>query len=105
MLAYEPEGAGVFVENQKPSEFSLLANHPNPFNPSTTITYSIAKPGRTNLAVYDLLGRKVATLADGAMTPGEYSVTWSAQGFASGVYFCRMEQGGLIRTHKMLLVR
>jgi len=105
VLAYEPEEAGVFVENRQPAEFSLLTNHPNPFNPSTTITYSIAKPGRTNLAVYDLLGRKVATLTDGAMTPGDYSITWNARGFASGVYFCRVEQGGAVMTHKMLLVK
>lgn len=89
-----------------PDGIPLLHNTPNPFNPSTTISYSIANTGWANLIVYDLLGRKVATLADGAMTPGEYSVTWNAEGFSSGVYFCRLEHdGGKILTHKMLLVK
>jgi len=59
-----------------------------------------------NLVIYDLLGRKVTILVDEVKTPGNYSVTWNADGFASGMYFCRVELGGSkVLTRKMLLLR
>ena len=95
----------VIVNDAVPAVFATVGNFPNPFNPTTRITYSITEPGQVNLTVYDLLGRKVATLTDRAMTPGHYTETWNAHGFSSGVYFCRLEHGGTVRTHKMLLVK
>ena len=70
-----------------------------------TINYRLDQAGMVNLVIYDLLGRKVATLVDGVKAPGNYSVRWNAQGYASGIYFYRIESGGLARTHKMMLVK
>ena len=96
----------VLVEEMSPAAFELSGNYPNPFNPTTTITYRIERAGQVKLTVYDLLGRKVTTLVESAMIPGNYSVRWNAQGFASGVYFCRLEHAnGNVMSHKMLLIK
>ena len=78
-----------------PGEFALTQNYPNPFNPATTIPFAIARTARTEIAVYNILGQKVATLANELMTPGYYKVQWngtntSGAAVASGVYFVRM---------------
>jgi len=95
-----------------PSEFHLYAPYPNPFNPATTISYTVAAAGRVQLVIYDLLGRQVGTLVDLNMAPGIYSATWNAQNFASGIYFCRMsvrtpegETRGFRQTEKMVLLK
>lgn len=85
--------------------FWLGANYPNPFNPSTTIVYSVRVPGQATLEVFDVLGRRAASLFDGAASPGVHSTTWDAAGFASGVYIARISSGGLLATRKMLLAR
>ncbi|MBC8450892.1 T9SS type A sorting domain-containing protein [bacterium] len=77
----------------------LLAPTPNPFNPTTMIAYSVASPGRVTIRVYDLAGRVVRTLADGAHEAGEYDVLWEGRTdtdtrAASGVYFVRMTTAG-----------
>jgi len=95
----------TLVENE-PTEFILSQNYPNPFNPSTTITYQMDQPGMVNLVIYNLLGRKVATLVDEVKTPGSHAVIWNAEGFASGVYFYRIELGERkVVTQKMMLVK
>lgn len=83
----------------------LRRNYPNPFNPSTNIEYSVPDAERVVLKVFDILGREVATLADGIVPPGNYTVTWNASGVASGVYFCRMEAGGSAQTRGMMLLK
>jgi len=69
----------------RPSAFGLEQNYPNPFNPATRLRFSVGTAGdqshspcRVQLAVYDLIGRRVAVLADGPMEPGDYQVTWDA---------------------------
>ena len=79
-----------------PKEFALNQNYPNPFNPSTTIRFAVESAARTNISVYDVLGRKVATLADEFLTPRFYSVQWNGTtnvgtSAASGVYFVQMD--------------
>jgi hypothetical protein len=95
-----------------PIEFSLQQNFPNPFNPTTTIHYSIAGSrgqasgvSQVRLAVYDLLGREVAVLVDGQQAPGEYSVTLSASGLSSGMYFYRLQAGHYTQVRKMMVIR
>ena len=73
-----------------PDRYALLQNYPNPFNPSTTIAFALPVRSTVSIAVYNLLGQRVAELAGGEMATGYHSVVWNA-GVASGVYFCRME--------------
>ncbi len=94
-----------------PKEFALFANYPNPFNPSTAVTYALPEEAVVSLDVYDLLGRHVTSLGTERHPAGNYSVTWNAQGVSSGVYFLRMyvtgERGGVrfVAVNKMMLVR
>jgi hypothetical protein len=88
-----------------PQVYALAQNFPNPFNPSTAILYDVPRAGWVSVRVYDLLGRDVATLADGSHQPGRYTKTWSAHSMASGVYFCRLQWEGGSATRRMLLMR
>jgi hypothetical protein len=71
--------------------FALHQNYPNPFNPTTRIVYTVDSRHSVQLKVYDVLGREVATLVNEVKEPGEHRVAWDAHGFASGVYFYRIE--------------
>ncbi len=88
-----------------PLVFGLDQNYPNPFNPSTTIAYRLAAAGNTRLTVYDLLGREVAVLVDGAMPAGRHTVSFDGARFASGVYLYRLESGGRVLTRKFTLLK
>lgn len=83
----------------------LLSNHPNPFNPATTIAYTLPATAQVRLAVYDVMGRLVATLADGVQQAGQYEARFDATHLASGLYFYRLEAGRLTQTRQMLLVK
>ena len=92
--------------NASPTTYLLVQNYPNPFNPITTISYQLNQAGMVNVTVYDLFGRKVATLIDEMKSPGSYSVRWNAQGYASGVYFYRIKTGdSKVLTQKMMLMK
>jgi hypothetical protein len=87
-----------------PADFRLV-NYPNPFNPSTTIRFSLPVAGEATVKVYDVLGRELETLIDGRLTAGEHEVRWNAFNRASGVYFCRLQSEGVNETRKLLLRR
>jgi hypothetical protein len=95
---------------REPARFALYQNVPNPFNPTTTITYDVPAGGtRVSLDVYDVRGRLVARLVDGRQSPGRKQVTWDGtdrrgQHVSSGVYFYRLRAPGFQRTRKMVLV-
>ncbi|MCD6250607.1 MAG: M6 family metalloprotease domain-containing protein [candidate division Zixibacteria bacterium] len=100
------------TDNLLPTSFALDQNYPNPFNPSTTISYSIeaGQVGQTNLAIFNVLGQKVATLVDQVQGPGYYSVEWSGRGadgspVASGIYFYRLTNGDRSETRKLMLLK
>lgn len=94
-----------------PAAFTLGHNYPNPFNPSTSIDFSVVSAGEVTLAVYDLLGREVAVLVNEKLDPGNYTVRFDAGNLASGVYVCRMRAlppgggGTFVESKKMLLTR
>ena len=88
-----------------PVRTTLGQNYPNPFNPTTRIEYRIAESGPVTLKVYNVLGGEVATLVNGVKPPGIYEVTWDAAGFASGVYFCRLETSTTVQTRQIVLLR
>ncbi|RKY69153.1 MAG: hypothetical protein DRQ02_01940 [Candidatus Latescibacterota bacterium] len=88
----------------------LAQNSPNPFNPSTSISFFLPQPELIHLEVYDLLGQKVKSLADGRLQAGWHTALWdgtSQQGqtVASGVYFCQLRTKAITLTRKMLLLR
>jgi len=88
-----------------PDAFSLHQNYPNPFNPTTKIVYDIPVSSHVRLAVYDILGREVATLVNEHEAPGRYRADLDASGLPSGMYFYRIEAGGFIQTNSMMLVK
>ena len=89
----------------RPDAYSLEQNYPNPFNPVTTITFSLQKPGKTMLEVYNILGQKVKTLLNDELKAGTHIQRWDARGYASGVYFYRLQSGSFTRIKKMMLVK
>ena len=115
--SFQPEGnlpfesnpaEGVSVEqisDELPNKIALEANYPNPFNPVTTIEYSLTNAEQVALKVYDLTGRLVATVLDGVQPAGTYSVTFDAQGLASGMYLYRLESASTTITRKMVLLK
>ena len=88
-----------------PAEFSLAQNHPNPFNPSTTIPFELKEDGQVTLTVYDMQGREVATLVNAPMTVGSHSVNFDGSNLASGVYVYQIAFNGNIAAKSMLLVK
>ena len=87
------------------SGFALEQNYPNPFNPTTTINYSLGKPGNVKLTILNILGQKVVELLNGFQNEGSHNVVLNGANFSSGVYLYRLESGGNSLTRKMLLMK
>jgi uncharacterized protein YbdZ (MbtH family) len=94
-------GAGF----ELPAETSLDQNYPNPFSRATTLRYAMPEPGRVMLAVYDLQGREVARLVDTLHQAGWYDIAWDASALPSGVYFARLQAGGVSLSRTLTLIR
>jgi hypothetical protein len=94
-----------------PTEFSLLPNYPNPFNPSTNIRYNLAKQSNVSLAIYNIVGQRVAELIHLQQDAGSYEVRWNAAGISSGIYFYRITAipisgtGAFSSVRKMLMIK
>jgi hypothetical protein len=93
-----------------PTEFALHQNYPNPFIPSTSISYDLPAAGRVRMTICNVLGQTVALLVDGRQSAGRYAVAWdgtgrSGEALASGVYFCRLETDAAMSVRKMLLMK
>lgn len=95
----------VSVDKAAPETFGVDQNSPNPFNPSTAITFSIPSRELVEIGVFNLSGQRVATLADDIMDAGRHTLTWDASGCSAGVYLCRVKAGANERTIKMLLMK
>ncbi|MHB9028902.1 MAG: FlgD immunoglobulin-like domain containing protein [Candidatus Latescibacterota bacterium] len=100
----------VQEKDESPTSFAITGNYPNPFNPSTTISFSLGAPEKVTLTVYDITGRKVRELISGPMSAGAHSVVWDGKdergkAVSSGVYLSRLEAGGKAETRRMLLIR
>jgi hypothetical protein len=91
--------------NNLPYKYSLDQNYPNPFNPGTNINFSLEKPSKVSLAVYNILGQKVATLVNKYMQAGSYNYQFSAEKLASGVYIYRIETGSFTASKKMIVLK
>jgi hypothetical protein len=92
-------------ENILPRETKLERNYPNPFNPSTTISFSLKEGAWTVLTIFDAMGREVETLCNSYQPAGKYAMTWNASGRASGVYFCRLVAGSYVATGRLLFLK
>jgi hypothetical protein len=88
-----------------PAAIELRQNYPNPFNPTTRFVLDARERAHATLAVYDLLGRRVATVFDGEFSPGTHAITWDAAGQASGVYLYVFQSGAHAQSGKMVLMR
>ena len=97
----EPKEANASV----PDGYSLDPNYPNPFNPSTTISFTIAHPGHVSLTVYDALGREVAKLVDADLGAGTHTASFDGRSLASGLYVYRIQAGSFLAEKKMQLVK
>ncbi len=102
------EGTGVNGEVHAPT--ALLQNFPNPFNPSTTLSFSLGERSRVTIGVYDVAGRRVSLLVDSEFDPGRFSVRWDGRDdagrhVASGTYFARMSAGSSSFERKMILMK
>jgi hypothetical protein len=107
-LAETRYGTLVGVEKEDPSlpsSFSLHQNYPNPFNPSTTIQFSIPQTEFVSLKVYDILGNKVADLANETLSAGNYSIKFNPVYLSSGIYFYQLTTGSYSETKKMNFIK
>ncbi|MBM3278200.1 MAG: T9SS type A sorting domain-containing protein [Candidatus Handelsmanbacteria bacterium] len=91
-----------------PQVFALQPNYPNPFNPTTVICYQLPQPAPVRLEIYDVLGQKVRTLAQGPAEPGFHRVAWDSRdeggrAMAGGVYFYRLQAGEFTQVRALLL--
>jgi hypothetical protein len=108
-------GKPSFVEKElaklSPKEFSLAQNYPNPFNPATSISFSLPRKSAVKMEIIDILGQRVALLAEGSYEAGFYTVVWdgknaSGKQASSGVYFYRMlVDNQMLQTRKMILLK
>lgn len=104
------QGLSNTIEEPTPTEYSLSQNHPNPFNPETTIKYALKEDSRVELTIYNILGEKVRTLVDEQQPAGYKSVLWDGRnehGVAvpSGIYIYRIRAGDFIKAHRMVLLK
>lgn len=108
-VLYNLGGGVVGIQDQEieeiPTSFSLEQNFPNPFNPTTTIQYSLPQAGNISLKIYNLLGEEVKTLVNDYQEAGKHSVQFNANNLASGIYFYRLQAGSFIQTKKMILIK
>ena len=96
---------GIKTNNTIPAQFTLQQNFPNPFNPSTKITYSIPKANFITIRIYDMIGREVQLLVNEFQNRGTYTINFDAEKLSSGIYLYRLQAGKFSTTKKMLLVR
>ena len=98
------------IEAERPKTAMLWPNYPNPFNPSTTLRFSIPIKSHVSLVIYDVLGHRVKRLVYDRMDPGIYAVLWNGkddQGrrVGSGVYLCRARIGDFVTSRKLVLIK
>ncbi len=99
---------GATLETSKPfvlNNFAITSNYPNPFNPSTVLSYKLQAASTVNLAVYDIAGKQVAELVDGWRKAGSHEVTFDGSGLSSGVYIYHLTAGEFVGVGKMVLLK
>ena len=95
----------VNVEINTPSEYSISAAYPNPFNPTTNLTLDLNVDANVNIKVFNLMGQLVEVLVDEQMSAGSYPVLWNANSAPSGMYFVKTEAGSITNVQKIMLLK
>ena len=105
--AYFDKAVAVGIEelNPLPVNYTLEQNYPNPFNASTLLKYYLPSSGNVTLEIYDLVGRRVASLVNENQNAGYHSITWNAESFSSGIYFAKISAGDFTASQKMVLMK
>ncbi len=93
------------ISSQQPIELTLLPNYPNPFNPWTTIPFTLVDAAQTTVSVFNLRGELVSTLVSGQLDAGYHETRWNASNFSSGLYLVRLESNGLTHTQKIMVLK
>jgi hypothetical protein len=96
---------GISQIEEVATTYSLAQNFPNPFNPTTNISFSIPKSNFVTVSVYDITGKLVQQLVNSNLNAGKYNATWDASNFASGVYFYKIQAGDFVEMKKMSLIK
>ncbi len=104
-IALEAGSSGVGDAPACPVRYSLLRNYPNPFNPGTTVVFSVPQSGRACVEVFDMMGRRAAVLVDADLAGGEYCIPFNGECLAGGVYLARLRQGAVQATTRMILMK
>lgn len=91
--------------NEIPVKFSLYQNFPNPFNPSTNISFDLPEPSFITLSVYGVKGQKITVLVNEKLNSGRFTYNWDGGRSPSGIYFYKLESGGFTQVRKMLLIK
>jgi len=91
--------------SEMPSKFKLEQNFPNPFNPSTTISFSLPKESNVSLKIFNVIGKEVDVLVNGYLPAGNYSLQWNAGNQTSGIYFYKLTTDNFTETRKMTLLK
>ncbi len=105
IAAIFPTTVGVEDSKELPSSYQLAANYPNPFNPSTTISFSLPREEHVSMKVFNTLGEEVAELVNNVVKAGTHSISFNANNLSSGVYFYTITAGNYRATRKMILMK
>ena len=95
----------INVSDLAPNKTSLHSIYPNPFNPTTKISYNLASDGNVSVNIFDALGRQIAELVNDFQFSGTYNISWDASNHASGTYFIRMSADNYTMTEKIILIK
>lgn len=97
--------SGITPIGEVVNSYSLSQNFPNPFNPTTTISFGIPKAGLVSISVYDITGKFITELVNGELSAGKYNTAWDASSLASGVYFYKIQAGDFVEMKRMTLIK
>ena len=104
-LSREAAEETSFNDGLYPANYTIDNIYPNPFNPTTRITYGIPEDGTVKVVVYNIIGEEITTLVNAFHTTGYHTVVWNADNHSSGIYFVQMIAGEYISTQKLMLVK
>jgi hypothetical protein len=98
-------GVDEIIARKMLNAFELKQIGPNPFSRHTSMTFTLPRSGFVTLRVFDILGQEIETLVANQFSAGTHTASWNASGVASGVYFCRLECGGVVAEKKLLVIK